>query len=160
LAPPIALTQPPDYFLGRDGTQVTVARGNSPVDHSCNAVVFSQIPGQVDLFLGRARDYAAPGSRSKCEPNRPPGTVTSWLALYNMDWLTDTLNYVKDVLKPPLEIVVSAGRAALIKNVYDPSVVSYNGAMGSFRVRRNWTSWHLGMYRTVGFRHIHESHTS
>jgi hypothetical protein len=131
LQSPIAGADPPEsstsYFLGRDGTPITVTRGNSPVDHTCLAHVFSQIPGQIDFFLGRARNYAPPGSPSECELN--PQGVTQWLALYKMDWQHHTLNYTQDVLKPPLQINASADRTILITNAYDPSVISYNGEL-------------------------------
>jgi hypothetical protein len=57
-----------------------------------------------------------------------------------MDWQAHTLTYVHDVLKPPLQVPVSPGRIAVIKNALDPSVISYNGELwvafqcgGSFR---------------------------
>lgn len=120
-----AWAQSPNDFLGRDGTAITVTKGNSPVDHTCNAVAFSQIPGQTDYFIGRAHDYAPPGSPSKCVPNRPPSGIT-WLALFKMDWQAHTLNYVREVLVPPVEIAGAGGRTVLLRNAYDPSVIAYN----------------------------------
>lgn len=116
------------YFLGRDGTAIVVNGGSSPTDHTCNAGVFSQVPGQIDFFVGRARDYAPPGSGLKCE-HLPAGAVQQWLALYRMDWRSHTLSYVHDVLKPPLLIAGPDGRPVSIRNAYDPSVVAYNGEL-------------------------------
>jgi hypothetical protein len=117
-----------DYFVGRNGTAVKVTSGASPVDHTCNAGAFFQIPGQSDLFLGRARDYGEPGSGNKCD-RRPSGVAVQWLALYKMNWQAHSLNYVQDVLKPPMRIAAADDRPVLLKNAYDPSVISYNGEL-------------------------------
>ena len=98
------MRNPRSIFLGREGVPVRVTGADGSVDQTCNAVVFSQIPGMIDLFIGRARNYAAPGSPTKCEPWHSPGTTVQWLALYKMDWQTHVLSYVHDVLKPPWQV--------------------------------------------------------
>ena len=118
--------QPEAEFLGREGVPIAVAPGDSPVDHTCGSVVFSQIPRQINLFVGRAHDYAPPGSPTKCAPHRPPWS-TGWLALFRMDWEAHTLSYVRDVLRPPVRFVTPAGRVVEIRSAGDPSVAYYNG---------------------------------
>ena len=109
-----------------DAISIAVTKGNSQVDHTCNAVVFSQVPGQPDFFIGRSHDYADPGVSPLCVPNSP-GARLHWLSLYKMDWGTHTLNYVHDILKPPFQIEVTPDRIAQIDNVFDPSVMYFKG---------------------------------
>jgi hypothetical protein len=81
--------------------------------------VFSQMPGLPSLFIGRSADYVD-GSSTKCVPNSPPGAMLHWLSLYRMDWSSNTLRYVHDVLKPPFHISVDGNGGADVGNVHDP----------------------------------------
>ena len=128
--------------LADNATLITVTKGGSAIDHTCNAVAFSQIPGHPDLFLGRAHDYAEPGVSKRCVPDIPKGSRLHWLALYKMDWTDHTLNYLHDVLKPPFELAAGAQRTVQVENAFDPSVISYNGEI--------WAAFECGGKRFHG----------
>lgn len=91
---------------------------------TCNSVVFAQIPGHPDYFLGRIRGN--PGSCLSTERQL-------WgIALFRMDWNTNTLIFRKEVFRPSTVVSagVSAGATAVrVHHSFDPSVVSYKGEL-------------------------------
>jgi hypothetical protein len=84
----------------------------------CGANVVSQIPGRVDLFLGRQM-IVAPGA----DPCR--GTRTG-IVLDRLDWTRHAFTLIRWALTTPVTI----GRgAAEITNAYDPYVASYDNEL-------------------------------
>lgn len=82
----------------------------------CNAVSFSQIPNNLDYFVGRVMNESSAGA---CDS-------TSWsLALFKMDWETNTLNLVKYIFQP--DAFESTGKK--IASSYDPHVVFFNNEL-------------------------------
>lgn len=99
----------PAIVLAADGIPVKVPG-------TCNSTVFSQVPGHGDYFIGRR------GTESgACADFNPES-----LALFKMDWTTHTLDFMRYVLKPPLQ-VHSGAELVSVRSIYDPSVALYNG---------------------------------
>lgn len=82
----------------------------------CNAVVFTQIPDMLDLFIGRQINVTDPQNGCK-------GNGTS-LVLLKMDWRTYRLEILRTILQTPAEIFGGRGR---IDSAYDPYVAKFNG---------------------------------
>ena len=80
----------------------------------CNSVSFSQIPGQLDFFVGRLKENTGP---DKCSGN-------NWaIALFEMNWDKRELRFVRYVLRPPFSI---PGDGRVIQSVYDAYSIEFN----------------------------------
>ena len=82
----------------------------------CNAVSFSQLPTDVNYFLGRVMNSSP---NNACDG-------TDWsIGLFKMDWSKNTLNFVKYVFRP--SVTDAAGNK--IDSAYDPHVIQFNGEL-------------------------------
>ncbi|HEX3870732.1 MAG TPA: hypothetical protein VHV77_09865, partial [Pirellulales bacterium] len=97
-------------FLAEDGIPIAVPA-------TCNSVVFAQLPGRTDYFLGRIGSNGGTCADAKRQ----------WsIALFRMNWSAHRLEFLKEVLRPPIDIAV--GQAAVpVRATFDPSVVYYHG---------------------------------
>jgi hypothetical protein len=83
-------------------------------DGLCNSVSFSQIPGHLDLFVGRLKENTGP---DKCSGN-------NWaIALFEMNWDKRELRFVRYILRPPFSI---PGDGRVIQSVYDAYAIEFN----------------------------------
>lgn len=108
-------TPSPSAGVNKIGTPATVQ-----VTHNgkglCNAVSFSQVPTDLNYFVGRVMNESSPGA---CDS-------TSWsLALFKMNWATNTLELQKFVFQP--DALDSTGKK--IESSYDPHVVQFNNEL-------------------------------
>jgi hypothetical protein len=93
-----------------DAQMVSVTRDGGGL---CNSVFFSQIPGHLDLFLGRLKENTG---ADICSGN-------NWaIALFEMNWDKKELRFVRYILRPPLSI---AGDGRTIQSVYDPYSIEF-----------------------------------
>lgn len=83
----------------------------------CNSVAFHQIPNNLSYFLGR---------RLINTTSDPCSGTNMTLSLFQMDWSTHTLSYVRDVISLPVTLPSQSG---VVQSAYDPTVVSYNGGL-------------------------------
>jgi hypothetical protein len=80
----------------------------------CNSVDFHQIPGNPSYFIGRR--LLNTGS-DLC-------SGSNWtLALFQMDWTSNTITYLHDVLTLPVSL---PAQRATVQSAYDPTMVQYN----------------------------------
>lgn len=90
------------------------------IPNVCNPGGFQQIPGYRDYFISRILGNGGPCPAVQHEHGG--------VALFQMDWGSHTLNFLR-LLFPPLTDVDAGGRLAKVVNAYDPSVTSYNGEL-------------------------------
>jgi hypothetical protein len=120
---PTSITAP--SFLGANATPVTVLNGSVPL---CNSAAFSQVPTNHNLFIGRVLQNTT----------TTPCNGSKWgLGLFQMNWATHTLTFLRYVLQPPVSLSTKT-----LTSVYDPSVVSYNGEL--------WVSFECGGFGIIG----------
>ncbi|UYC16294.1 hypothetical protein NRY95_21900 [Xanthomonas campestris pv. phormiicola] len=84
---------------------------------NCNSVAFHQLPTNRSYFLGR---------RIINTTSDPCSGTNMTLSLFQMDWNTHTLSYVRDIISLPMTLPYQSG---VVQSAYDPTVVSYNGAL-------------------------------
>ena len=111
-----------------------LAEEHSPqvtVPGTCNANVFSQVPRYKDYFVGPRKPT------SECTP----GTIGGNIALYKMDWSTNTLNVDSVIYKTPAAVSTGVATGS-VGSAHDPTVVSYNGEL--------WVAFECG--HGTGFR--------
>jgi hypothetical protein len=103
----------------------------------CNAVAFSQLPGETNQFVGRflldAKGQIPKGFAMDCSG----GAKNRWaLTLNSLDWGTGRMTAQKAVLdtstdpatgRPRAKITGGPFAGAYIESAYDPSVVTYRG---------------------------------
>jgi len=83
----------------------------------CNAVAFEQIPGNPSYFVGRRLINTTSDACSG----------TNWaLSLFQMNWSSHTLSFVRDLLVPP---VTFSSQAITINSSYDPTITLFNGQL-------------------------------
>lgn len=86
--------------------------------------VRAQIPGYVDYFIGRRfEDYNLPAGAPTC------GAGRQCLELRRMDWKTFGMTVVSHVLELDTTLGMTVSDGALVKQAYDPDVVSFNGEL-------------------------------
>ena len=106
------------------------------VPNTCNSVVFAQVPGHPDYFLGRAAGEHA----GTCQ--EVLGKEEFGIALFRMDWARSTMNFEKLVFAPASKIV-----AAQVRHSWDPTVVGFNGELWvAFECAVGYTSTCLGPF--------------
>src|ERR1700676_3422786 len=99
----------------------------------CNAVSNYQLPGQTDLFIGRALfDPTGNPIAEKCTtPRSSEADAASrmGLVLNRMNWATHTLSIVKPLFAPQ-QGPLTAGplNGYTVRTAFDPYVLLYNGA--------------------------------
>jgi hypothetical protein len=113
-ARPVAAQESPS-FLGAQATRVQVASTDGA--RLCNSDIFSQVPNHVDFFIGRAKETT----------DSNPCSGRFWnLALFRMDWSTNTLKMVGVIFRPG-ESATNASDGVALSTAYDPTIAFYNG---------------------------------
>jgi hypothetical protein len=97
-----------------EARMVTVTKDGAGL---CNSASFSQIPGHVNLFLGRLKETTGPDNCSG----------QNWaIALFEIDWDKKELRFVRYILRPPFSI---AGDGRTIQSVYDAYPIEFNDSI-------------------------------
>jgi len=99
------------YASASDAQMVSVTKDGGGL---CNSVSFSQIPGQLDFFVGRLKENTG---ADKCSGN-------NWaIGLFEMNWDKKELRFVRYLLRPPFTI---AGDGRTIQSAYDAYAIEFN----------------------------------
>jgi hypothetical protein len=99
----------------------------------CNAASYAQVPGEVNLFIGRQffkpdgspvameEKCNGPGAREAIQANR-------WaLVLDQLNWQQKSFSIIKPLLVPPAVITAGPLQGATMRAVKDPHVIIYRG---------------------------------
>ncbi len=84
----------------------------------CNSVVYAQVPGSTDDFLGRKMNNTSPAD--PCNGNG------GHVARYRMDWAARKLRWVSEAFAVPQ--LIQSGSYQVI-SAYDPTITAFNGEL-------------------------------
>jgi len=83
----------------------------------CNSDSFHQVPNNINYFIGRRL----------LNTSSDPCSGNNWtLSLFEMNWSTNTLTYVRDIISLPVTL---PSQSDTIQSTYDSTIVSYNGEL-------------------------------